>query len=473
MKKVSFVLFCFVFLLSGCVAPLPRPDRVSTPPLHFTVPQIEHVTLSNGIRLYFKEDHELPLINVTVMVSGGAIDDPAEKVGLASLLAKSMRTGGAGSRSADEIDSQIEQLAADFNVSADTYATTLNLSLLAADLSSGLDLLRDVLRRPAFDPERLELARKQMLESIRRQNDHPQAIASRTLLRAIYGDHPLGRTPTETTVQSITRDDLFSTYTQIFSPEKLWIAVSGDFNRTQLIAELEGRFASWPPKESVPRIFPSLDFDRDGVAIVAQKDLPQSVIMLGLIGVDKDAPDLHAVRVMNFILGGGGFNSRMMKEIRSERGLAYSVYSYFQVGQFLPGPFIAQCETKSSTTIEALELMLAAMETIRNQPVSSEELQVAKESLNNSFVFSFTNSHEVVSQALRLDFYDYPQGYLESYRDKVESLSLTNIQQAARDYLQSPRLSIVLVGNEPGFEAPLPALGLPLERLIFPEKEGQ
>ncbi len=468
MKKVAFFLVITLVLLSGCAPSRLRPDQIASPPLHFALPEIKPVTLTNGIRVYFKEDHELPLIHLTVMAPGGAIDDPAEKVGLASLLAKSLRTAGAGSRSADQIDTDLEQLAADFSVSADTYAVTLDLSLLASDLERGLDLLHAVLRTPAFEQARIELARKQMLEAIRRQNDHPQSIASRTLLRAIYGDHPLGRTPTEETVQAISREDLLAAYQESFSPEKLWIAVSGDFNRAQLMTELEARFASWPAQKRVPRILPPLTGGNVGVLIHGQKELPQSVVMLGQIGVDKVASDLHAVRVMNFILGGGGFNSRMMKEIREERGLAYSVYSYFQVGRLLPGPFIAQCETKSSTTIEALELMLAAMETIRTQPVRAEELQVAKESLNNSFVFSFTNPHDVVTQAMRLDFYDYPGDYLESYRDKVAALTFTDIQQAARDHLQPERMSIVLIGNEQGFEAPLATLEFPLERLAVP-----
>lgn len=470
MKQFSLLLL-FLFL-GGCTSALPRPDRIATLPLHFSVPQVEHVTLTNGIRVYFKEDHELPLINMTVMVPGGEIDDPAEKVGLASLLAKSLRTAGAGSRSPDQIDTQLEQMAVDFSTSADSYAMTLDLSLLGTDLLPGLDLLQDVMRTPAFDSTRIELARKQMLESIRRQNDHPQAIANRALLQAIYGDHPLGRTPTEVTVQAITREDLLTVYAQTFSPERVWIAVSGDFNRTQLLAELEARFAGWPAQRGLPRTLPPLKAGRDGVVILGQKDLPQSVIMLGQIGVDKGAPDLPAVRVMNFILGGGSFNSRMMKEIREEKGLAYSVYSYFQVGRLLPGPFIAQCETKSSTTIEALELMLGAMETIRTQPVRPEELQVAKESLNNSFVFSFSSPHDVVTQAMRLDFYDYPRDYLESYRDKVDALSVADIQQAARDHLQPKQMSIVLIGNEAGFESPVNSLGLPLERLPVPEKKS-
>jgi zinc protease len=472
MKKILY-LCALTVLLVGCSAPSFRPDQISTPPLHFAVPQIEPIILTNGIRVYFKEDHELPLLQLTVLAPGGAIDDPAEKTGLASLLARGMRTAGTASRSADQVDTDLEQLAADLSVSADTYALTLDLSLMASDLARGLDLLQEMLRAPAFEPERIELARKQMLEAIRRQNDHPQAIANRELLKAVYGEHPLGRTPTEATVQAISREDLLAAYQVTFSPEKLWIAVSGDFDRPQLVAGLEARFASWPAEERKSRLLPPLVAGSDGVALIAQKELPQSVVMLGQIGVDKDAPDLHAVRVMNFILGGGGFNSRMMKEIREERGLAYSVYSSFQVGRLLPGPFIAQCETKSSTTIEALELMLAAMKTIREEQVRPEELQIAKESLNNSFVFSFADPHEVVTQSMRLDFYDYPAGYLENYRAKIEALTLADIQQAARDHLQLERMSIVLVGNEQEFEAPLSRLGVPLQRLTVPVKRAQ
>jgi zinc protease len=250
----------------------------------------------------------------------------------------------------------------------------------------------------------------------------------------------------------------------------VWIAISGDFSRAQILAELEARFAAWPAEKRSPRLLPPLTAGNAGVAIFGQKVLPQSVVMLGQIGIDKDAPDLHAVRVMNFILGGGGFNSRMMKEIREERGLAYSVYSSFPIGRFLPGPFIAQCETKSSTTIEALDLMLAAMARIREEPVRAEELQIAKESLNNSFVFTFSDPHEVVTQAMRLDFYDYPDDYLESYRDKVATLTLAGIQQAARDHLQPERMSIVLIGDEEGFAAPLTIPGFALQRLTSPQK---
>lgn len=473
MKSSSLLLCILLLLLGGCSPSLQHPAKITTPPLHFAVPEVEHVTLTNGIRVYFKENHELPLLNLTVMAAGGAIGDPAEKTGLADLLAKSLRTAGTASRSAEQIDSDLERLAADFSVSADTYALTLDLSLLSADRIRGLDLFVEILRNPAFEAERVELARKQMIEGIRRQNDHSQTIASRTLLQAIYGDHPLGRTPSEATVQAITRDDLLTGYREVFLPENIWIAVSGDFNHVEMLAELEARFGDWPARTSTRHLFPPVQADRDGVAIVGQKDLPQSVVMLGQIGVEKGAPDLHAVRVMNFILGGGGFNSRMMKEIREDRGLAYSVYSYFQVGRHLPGPFIAQCETKSSTTIEVLELMLAAIKRMREEAVSYEELKTAQESLNNSFVFSFADPHEVVTQAMRLDFYGYPADYLQSYRAKVDALTVAEIQQAARDHLQPEKMSIVLVGNEHEFEAELTTLKLSQERLPTPQKGAQ
>lgn len=460
-------------LLSGCAPTLSRPDHIQTPPLHFVVPQVDHTTLSNGIHLYFREDHELPLVSLTVMARGGAGDDPADKVGLASLLARALRTGGAGPRTPDQVDAGLERIAADFNISADTYSLSFELSLLATDLLFGIDLLRDTLRTPGLDPSRIELARRQMLEAIRRQNDHPQAIAGRVFQKAVYGDSPLGRTPTEESVQAISHSDLLAAYREIITPGNLWIAVSGDFDRAQIIAALEARFSSWSVQESPPRPLPQLGHPAGGIVIVGQKEVPQTVVMLGQLGVDKSAVDLQAVRVMNFILGGGSFNSRMMKEIREERGLAYSVQSYFQVGRFLPGPFVAQCETRSGTTLEALNLMRAEIERIRNEQVTSEELRVAKESLINSFVFSFTDPHEVVTQAMRLDFYDYPADYLQSYRDKIEALTIADVQKAARERLHPEQMTIVLVGDEARFDAPVASLGLPIERLSLPQGKSR
>ena len=188
--------------------------------------------------------------------------------------------------------------------------------------------------------------------------------------------------------------------------------------------------------------------------------MPQTTILAGEGGIDKDAPDLQAVRVMNWILGGGGFNSRLMREVRSNRGLAYSVYSYFQVGRRLPGPFIAGTETKSATTFEVLRLFRGEMERMRREPVSAAELALAKESLINSFVFAFTDSHEVVSQQLRLDFYHYPADYLQGYRERLAAVTAADVLQAAQDHLHPERQALVVVGDPAAFDGDPAGLGL-------------
>jgi zinc protease len=466
MRCRTFLLpfLLLLLLLPGCAPSLPavRPDQLSFPPLVFHVPQVETVELPNGIRLYLKEDPELPLVQLTAMLEAGSIGDPADKTGLGGLFAAVLRTGGAGGYTPDTLDRTLERLAADLSVATDTYATTFDLSLQADDLEVGLGLLADLLRRPAFAPERLELARKQAIEGIRRQNDEPEAIASRALMKAIYGAHPLGRTPTVATVSAIRCDDLIGVHRRYFHPNNLWLAVSGDFDRAALLALIEQTLGDWPRAEFTPQTIPAVTTAATPGVLVGQKDIPQTTILIGELGIDKSAPDLHAVRVMNYILGGGGFNSRLMREIRSNRGLAYSVYSYFQIGRRLPGPFVAGSETKSASTIEVVELLRQAMAEMREKEVSAAELTLARESLVNSFVFGFTDSHEVVSQLLRLDFYDYPPGYLETYRDRLAAVTAEDVLAAAREHLHPERQTVVLVGDGRTFDADPAILDLPV-----------
>lgn len=478
MRRLSSLLLLSLLVLTACqggkppavppIVPAPsiRPDQVASPPLVFKVPVVETLRLPNGIRLYLKEDHELPLVEVTVMVGAGDIGDAAEKVGQGDLLAATLRSGGAGKRTPAEVDELLEQLAADFSVSMDSYATTLSLSLQSADLETGMALLAETLRRPGFATERLELARRQQLEGVRRQNDVPGAVAARALAKAVYGDHPLGRSPTEATLTAVSRDDLLQFHGRYFHPDNTWLAISGDFDRIRLLTLLLDTLGDWPTEPFAAQVIPAVTAPPRPVVLLADRDLPQTVIQFGQLGIDKSAPDLEAVRVMNYILGGGGFNSRLMREVRSNRGLAYSVHSYFQVGRRLPGPFIAQSETKSSSTIEVVQLMRQLMTEMRDQPVTDAELQLAQESLVNSFVFAFNNSHEVVTQAQRLDFYGYPADYLSGYRDRVMAVTAAKVQAAARERLQPEAMTLVLVGSAKDFAAPAASLGLPVEAIL-------
>jgi zinc protease len=465
-RLFRWLLPTFLLLLAGCATQSPaRPDQLSFAPLEFEVPRIEAVTLANGIRLYLHEDHELPLVDISVMTGSGGIADPPDQTGLTDLLAALLRTGGAGRLSPEAFDHELERMAADFTVAADTYTTQMALSLRRDDLRAGLEMLRDVLYRPKFDAGRLELARRQAIELVRRQDDDPGSLAARELMRALYGEHPLGRSPSVAGLETIRREDLIARHRRDLAETPLWIGISGDFEGaevTRLMTEIFADRTSGPgSKAPVP---PLVSAEAPALWL-AEKEIPQSTILFGEVAIDKDNPDLPAVRVMNFILGGGGFNARLMREVRSNRGLAYSVYSYYDVGRRLPGPFVAGGETKNGAAAEVVALMRDIMNDLRENPVTAEELRLAQESLINSFVFAFSNSHQVLNQQMRLDYYDYAPDYLQTYRDKIAAVTVEDVQRAARAYLNPERQQLVLVGNPAEFAAPPESLGLPVKKL--------
>ncbi|MDX2495681.1 MAG: pitrilysin family protein [Desulfuromusa sp.] len=467
MRNFSYLLF--IIILSGCSQGLfskqVRPDDLTFPPLEFSFPEVAQQQLGNGMKLYLKEDHELPLVELTLLVEGGSIYDPLDKVGLSQFFAMTLSTGGTEKYSPSELEMELEAMAAVLSVSSSSYGYEVNLSLNQQDLGRGIEILADLLRRPRFDSERMELVRTQMLEEIRRKNDDPGSIARHLLSGAVYPEHPFGIDATIDTVASFTRDDLLELHQHYFQPQNIWLAISGDVQQTELVSLLDRKLGAWHSSESMLRELPSLPTSPTGKFLLVDKDIPQTTVLMGHAGISKDNPDVLALQVANYILGGGGFNSRMMREVRSDRGLAYSVYSYFQVGRQLPGLFIVGSETKSQSTVEVVTLLQQLIQQIRAEPVSFAELDLAKKSLINSFVFAFSDSHSVVSRKVRLDYYDYPKDYLETYRQKIAAVTIADVQRVARQYLQPDNLQIVLVGNSQQYTDEIKALGFPVENI--------
>ncbi|MDY6847591.1 MAG: M16 family metallopeptidase [Geoalkalibacter sp.] len=452
LRKLAFLLLpiaMLAFCVTGCSlsAPEASPRNLTFAPLEFDVPEIAREKRENGLQLYLKPDHELPLVRITAMLGVGAIVEPPEKTGLAAVYASLLRQGGAGELDPDEMDETLERMAADFSADADTYAVTLEMSLRAEDLDRGLGILSQVLRRPRFDSARLEIIKRRMQEEIRRRNDDPAQLSRHILYRALYGEHPLGLRPEVETVNAVERVDLVELHRRYSHPNNLQIGISGDFDPLLLEGLVARHFDNWPAGSVAQLPIPPLGQTPAPAIWVASKELSQTTILLGEIGLTKDNPDQYAVRVMNYLLGGGGFNSRLMRKIRSDRGLAYSVYSYYQVGRRLPGPFVAGCETRPDAVDEVIELMQQTMEEMRSDPVSQQDLKLAKESLINSFVFTFEDQHDVVAMTMRLDYYDYPADYLSGYRDRIAAVTRADVMRVARRYLDPERQALVLVGD--------------------------
>ena len=464
-----FIYLIMGIVLAGCGSNLlsqsSRPDQLQFLPLEFSFPTVSQQQLTNGIKLYLREDHELPLVELTLMVEGGSIYDPLEKTGLAQFFAQVLSTGGAGDLTPLALEVELEAMAAILSVSSSSYGYQINLSMNRADLQRGLEILTALIRRPRFDSARMELVRTQMLEGIQRRNDDPGSIARRILGEVVNPGHPFGNYPTAKAVAQFSRADLLELHQRYFKPQNCWLAVSGDVQTTDLVLLLQQQLGDWQAVAGLQRDYPALPSPPAGQIYLAAKDIPQTTILFGHAGISKDNPDTMALRVANYILGGGGFNSRMMQEIRSNRGLAYSVYSYFQVGRQLPELFIAGCETKTESTVKVVTLMRQLIAQIRNEPVSAAELELAKKSLINSFVFAFADTHAVVSRKVRLDYYDYPDNYLETYRQKIEAVTIADVKRVAAKYLHPDKLQIVLVGDSQQYGDAIKILGLPVKNI--------
>jgi len=258
MKKLLIIIT--VLLLSGCghtfFSQNVRPDQLEFPPLNFKFPQVAKQTLANGVKVYVKEDHELPLVELTVLVEGGGIYDPLDKTGLSDFFAQTLSTGGTEQSTPEDLETELENMAAELSVSSSLYSYEIDISLNREDLSRGIEILAELLRQPRFDKTRMELVRSQMLEQIKRQNDDPGAVAGRLLRQEIYGNHPLGVEPTEATIKNLTRDDLLQVHDRYFKPQNVWLAVSGDVTQAELISQLQKNLGDWNGGEPFLRQFP-------------------------------------------------------------------------------------------------------------------------------------------------------------------------------------------------------------------------
>jgi zinc protease len=461
--KMTAVITCIISLVLAtapvvCAAPV-NPRSMTFPPLKFKIPKSERIVLKNGIIVYMLEDHELPVVSVTAFIGAGSVYDPPGKTGLAGLTGALMRSGGTTELAAEKMDDELEFMASSVESSIGTDVGNVSMSCLKRNLDRTLDIFSQVLMTPAFREERVELVRKRTIEALRRENDDPKEVADRELRKAIYHDSPLGSHPTVGSVNAITRADMADFHKRYFRPNNTILSIAGDFSRDEILAKLNRAFAGWK-KERIsfpPVALPGPEL-KPAVYLV-QKDINQSVIRMGHLGIDKSNPDIYALRVMDFILGRGGFESRLMSAVRTAQGLAYNVESDFSVGRRYPGTFVAETETKAESTAKAIGLMERIIAGMTEKPVSDTEIRQAKDSIISSFIFGFTNTASVVNQQAMLDYYGYPRGYLETYREKIAGVTREDVLRVARKYLHPEAMILVVVGDGKEFDKPLSVFG--------------
>ena len=454
--RLAVLLFA---ALSACKPPLlPSPADMVFQPVRFSFPQADRVQLSNGMVLYLREDHELPLLNLVALIRTGAVYEPEDKLGLASLTGTVMRTGGTSALSGDEINEQLEFIAASMETGISREAGSASLSVLSKDREIGFRIFADVLMHPVFAQDKVDLAKKKELEAIRRRNDDPQDIAFREFRRTLFRDNPRGRVPTLKTVSAVTREDMIAFHRTYVRPNTMILGVSGDFKREEMIGIIEGLFAGWEPAGVDMPSIPVQEAPAKAHIEYARKDLPQSTIVMGHPAIGKRHPDFFAFEVLNFILGDGGFRSRLMSEVRSSRGLAYSVGSIYNT-EADHGLFAAYCFTKSGSTLESIRLMSDIVRNLKEKGISPEELDWARSSILNNFVFKFTSPARIVGAQVGIAYDKLPQEFLQTYRDSIMAITVEDVNRVAAEHLQPDRMVVMVVGNGEGFDGQLSELG--------------
>ncbi|MFH1026511.1 MAG: pitrilysin family protein [Pseudomonadota bacterium] len=460
-RLIISLLLVIVSITATFAGDLPKADprNMTFPELRFEIPQAERVILECGMPVYLLRDTELPIINMTAMVRTGSVYEPNSKSGLAGMTGTLMRSGGAGGLTPEKMDDELEFMASAVESGIGIDMGTVSLTSLTKNLDRTLRIFRDVLLSPDFSEKRIEIARNQAIEGLRRQNDDPKEIAGREIGRAIYAGHPLGSVATFDSIASITRQDMLDFHGRFFRLDNMILTVAGDFDRTALLKELNSVFGPLSKKAAlaVPMIPQPQSLPRPEV-IYAKKDVNQTVIRMGHLGLTKDSPDIYAVRILDYILG-GSFTSRLTTEIRTNRGLAYNVGSHFDIGRRFTGSFIAETETKAESTIKTIGLIKEIITRMTREPVSDQELKTAREFMINSFMFGFTSPAIIVSQRARLEYYGYPDNYLDKYRDNIAKVTKEDVLNAARKYLKPEMFKLVVVGDSSKFDGALSSLG--------------
>ena len=427
---------------------LSDPRTMIFPPVEFAPPEPARIVLDNGMVVYLLEDHELPLVSVSAMMRTGGWLEPTEKVGLAALTGSVMRTGGGGGMTAEQIDEELEQFAIDINMSMARQSASASLDVLAKDLDRGLKIFAALLREPAFEAPRVELAKLQTIEGIRRRQDSPGAIVGREFLKQLYGpDHPSARESTIESIKGISRDDLVAFHRRTVHPNGIILGVTGDFKQAEMVALLRSTFGGWK-KGDVPELKIADARDAGGPSIVrfVNKDTSQTHLRIGHLTIREDDPDYVPLAIANDILGGSSFRSRLFNDVRTKRGLAYSVGSRLNVGMHDQGVWLMRAETKLPSTQEVINRFVANMERMRTELVTDAELAEAKEAYVNSFVFSFSSPSAIVARFAELEYDGLPKDFLLQLRARVIALKKEDILRAAQKHFHPNRLTIVAVG---------------------------
>lgn len=443
------------------------PKRIVSPPIgRIADVKPERFTLGNGITVYLLEDHELPVVSGTAYVRTTPSFIPADRVGLGGLTGEVMRSGGTAARSGDYLDDRLAAIGASISTGIGADLATSGFRCLTDNLGEVLELWSAVMRAPAFPEDKIELAKVGLRRQIASRNDEMVSVLMRVAPQAVHGkDSPWARQPEYATVEPITAADCRALHAKIFVPERLVLAVHGDFNSAAMKKLLTTRFGDWKKSGTPAPVLPPTPTKVDARLVFAPKDdVTQTGIVVAQPSIRADDPDYAAMQVLEQGLG-GGFSSRMFSRIRTQRGLAYGTGASAGVDYQRPGVFLAYSLTKGESTMVALDLVREEVRKVTEAPFSAEEMDVAKSAVVNGFVFNFEDASQTLFRAAYYEAIGYPQDFLARYQKSLEALTAAEVMAAAKRKITPSQQVVVLVGKEADFDRPLASVGLPVERV--------
>lgn len=431
----------------------PLLDGAEIKPLQFSVPPVDRQQLESGAVLYTVEDGSLPFLTIDLIFPGGSSAEDATHAGHLAALADLMQLGGAGGKSGEEIAEALARIGASLRVTSDYETWGISLTVLRRDFDTGFKILSDVVLRPTLPADRLDVIKDRLRTDIKQRNDDPSRIARRKFMEILYKGYRRGTSLSLANVDAIGLEKIKDEYKRRVTPAAMIVGASGDTKGLELTARLNALIKEMPAKTQTVQAenLNYADLLKRSKALAGKITLvkvpaSQSVIVLGGYLPEHRHPDFYALQVGNYILGGGSFNSRLMREVRTKRGLAYYAYSQNDFAMN-SGHFAASSGTRVDATKETLALMMQVISGTK-AGVENDELALSREAILNAMVFQYEDPAAFLRNEIRFRLHKMPDNYLEIFAGKVRSVSGAMIKDTSVKYLRPENMAIVVAGPE-------------------------
>lgn len=443
------------------------PRQLPVPPIG-RIPAVtpERFTLPNGVVVYLLENHELPVVKGTAYFPSSPTLAPADRAGLMGVTGDVMRSGGSAAHSGDWLDDRLGAIGASLNANVGTGLASAGFRTLTENTAEVVGLWAEMVRQPAFPEAKIELAKVGLRRTIASRNDEMLNMLFRVGAQAVYGkDSPWALQPEYATVEPIVREDCVALHGKVFVPERMIVAIYGDFRTADMKKLLLAKFGDWKKSGTAKPVLPATPTEvKPRIVFAPKEDVTQSGIVLAQPGSRADDPDYAAMQVLEQGLG-GGFSSRMVMHIRTQRGLAYAAGANAGTDFQKPGVFMGYTLTRSDSTMLALDLVRDEVKAVTEAPFTEAELQTAKQAVVNGFVFNFEDPSQVLFRAAYYEAIGYPADFLQRYQKSLAEVTSASVLAAAKRKITPAKQVAIIVGKESDFERPLTSAGLPVERV--------